>query len=87
VVVGALALDRHADLPVGTLAVQRTAFETGSRSLEALVDTGMNGNCHGDLLVEMGASRPTAVETQIAAALLLMFQIAQARDRSDIINT
>jgi hypothetical protein len=35
----------------------------------------------------MGASRPTAVETQIAAALLLMFQIAQARDRSDIINT
>src|SRR5258708_22975165 len=53
VVMSALARNRHDDLLVGAFAIQRAASEVWSRGLDAIVDRGMDGNCHVNILLSI----------------------------------
>src|SRR5437667_5286658 len=70
-VMSALALDRHDDLPVGAFAIQRAASEAWRRGLDAVVDRGMDGKCHVNILLLVGSSAESSAPSNAAGPQIL----------------
>src|SRR5712691_9609435 len=70
-VMSALALDRHDDLLVGASAIQRAASEVWSRRLDAIVDRGMDGKCHVNILLLVSSSAESSAPSSAAGSQIL----------------